>query len=124
MCVLHQRGMPWATKYTYGLIVFCNASIIYKVCLSNQRWQHGGEHSARISGMTATLMVVSISHLFLSAPISITFILHQVDVISTSKFRFMANICAVFTEINNSINFFLYCITGSKFRQEIKLIFK
>ena len=40
------------------IIVFCNVCIIYKVCLSKKRWQHGEEHSSRVASMTASLVVI------------------------------------------------------------------
>ncbi len=105
------------------IIIFCNACVIYKACLSNRRWQHGEERSSKLAGMTGTLMLVSISHFLLSSPVSFTLILFEMDMISDFDFKFMMNISLVLSEINHAVNFFLYCITGSKFRNEIKLMF-
>ena len=119
----------WIGLFSYNIIpsaiiVLCNACIIYKACLSNKNFQHGEGHSSRLTGMTATLMLVSISHLLLSAPVCFTQILYRSHMISSDDFAFMINISVVLGEINNAINFILYCITGSKFRQEIKFMFK
>ena len=134
MCTTSERYILSYTIYLWAdflyysvipsiIIVVCNICIIYKVCLSNQRWQHGEGHSSRLAGMTVSLILISISHLLLTSPGCILLILYQIDIISVSEYKAMSNICLVLMQINNACNFFLYCISGSKFRQEIKVIF-
>ena len=74
------------------IIALCNTCIICKVCLSSLRRQHGEGHSSRLAGMTATLMVISICHFLLSAPIGISLLLHQTDMLSAADLEFMMDI--------------------------------
>ncbi|GFO25917.1 growth hormone secretagogue receptor type 1-like [Plakobranchus ocellatus] len=85
----------------------------------------------RTSSMTAILLLLNVVFLATTTPVSIFFIIRDdwVKRITNHKelalFRLTFTIVNLIQYMNNSINFILYCITGSRFRKELQaMIFR
>ncbi|KAL8606673.1 hypothetical protein ACOMHN_055348 [Nucella lapillus] len=81
------------------------------------------EKAAR--SVTVTVSVVSIAFLVLTLPSTINYILFHfesagTDLVGyrTTVLIFIAAICETLYQANTAINFYLYCLTGRRFREE------
>ncbi|RUS78443.1 hypothetical protein EGW08_013789, partial [Elysia chlorotica] len=79
----------------------------------------------RTSSMTAILLLLNMVFLATTTPVSVFFIIQDDwgNSVSTPKeialFRLTFTVVNLVQYVNNSINFILYCITGSRFRKEL-----
>ena len=138
---------PWIDFSAFCLIPFSvivvgNAMILFKV-VKSQRKTHGQiapslhtrsnnrqqpSHHAKQSSMTAMLFTLNIVFLFSTSPVSIYNIgyPHWQSDASNHKLAELDlwwAIVNMFMYTNNSLNFLLYCLSGTKFRQEVRRIF-
>lgn len=99
-----------------------------RIALSSGQSDPATIRNSRASSLTLTLIFLSITFLFLTMPYSIFLILYDTldnkieDEYDLSIFSFL---CAFFHLLwccNSSVNFYLYCLTGSRFRAEFKNI--
>ena len=119
-------GKPWMELAVYSILPWVglfviNIVIIIKLVLHGikiQRMQEGESSTSgsnsKIQSMTVMLVTVSIAFLILTAPLCLSNILQMW---SFWKIGFFLQ------GLNHSINFILYCMTGNKFRQELKNLF-
>jgi hypothetical protein len=120
------------------IIAACNAAILYKVIKSHRtrgmlRYQDGRPDAerARLTSMTYMLTTVSVVFVFLTLPVSTYFIVR--DYISIRRIppieertvsALVHAVTLLVSYVNNSINFLLYCISGTQFRREIRNMFR
>lgn len=84
----------------------------------------------KVSSMTVTLIAVSVTFFLLSAPLSFYFIIapYTPGYSELSQlYREIRSFSFIFVNLlwysNSAVNFYLYCLTGSKFRKEAKELF-
>ena len=91
-----------------------------------------GGRKKQASSITVTLFVVSMAFIVLNLPMScfqlLGFYHHMVG---SLDYYYQSKVIAYFHEIalalwqvNGAVNFYLYCLTGSKFRTELKKVFR
>ncbi|XP_025077659.1 FMRFamide receptor-like isoform X1 [Pomacea canaliculata] len=128
------------------LIVVCNSVIIIKIFESRRKARriipsvasstHPGvqaddTRSRKVSSMTGTLMTLNLVLLLTTMPICAYHIVEpyyatifdesseQYDPKVTAQFKLAWAIVNMLMYINNSINFLLYCLSGTRFREEL-----
>ncbi|XP_021351458.1 FMRFamide receptor-like [Mizuhopecten yessoensis] len=93
----------------------------------------GGRHPIRqrlgkISSLTIMLLSVNCLFLVLTAPIVIYLIGYNKWYVDASdharaKMNLLWSFCNMMQYLNNAIHFFIYCLTGPKFRRELRYLF-
>lgn len=109
----------------FAIMIFCNVNIIYRVIISKKRLDSSCKnHLKKAKGMC--IMIVTLSLLFVTfeSPILIFICLTEAKLIDvdspcTEIFWIIMNSMMYFNHISN---FFMYTITSSKFRQELKYL--
>ena len=130
---------PWVDLATYHIIPFaivlvCNISIIItlnRAAHHRKQTMHTNTQGPQLTSMTAILISVSISFFCLASPFSIMFtyeswLLNTGKPIHNHEFAKIELAYAVTLKLlmcNHLINFYLYCLSGRKFRQELKSMF-
>ena len=111
--------------YSYGpfsIMVLTNGAIIYKFMQASCARDQGGTESTNqalsksANKGTAMLITVSLTFLILTGPISLFYLNIQIDPVPNRVFLIMRY-------TNNSINAVLYCVSGSRFRNELMKTF-
>lgn len=114
------------------VILLLNVLIVVQVRRAQVQQRKMQQSAARGQDQTAQitrmLLAVSISYWFLTIPMAIYFAGSQyffdfTDLYSYSAAYLTQQVCAFLLLTNNSINFYLYCLTGNKFRQELRAMF-
>jgi hypothetical protein len=111
----------------FAIMIFCNINIIYRVILSKKRLDSRCKnHLKKAKGMC--IMIVTLSLLFLTfeSPILIFICLTEAKLIDvdspcTEIFWIIMNTMMYFNHISN---FFMYTMTSTKFRQELKCLLR
>ena len=86
---------------------------------------HFASRDKKLSSMTVTLIVTSVVFLLLVAPVAVFFILesalalHTVEDVSLgAEIELASTVCMVLWLTNQSVNFYLYCLTGARYRAQ------
>ncbi|XP_041376735.1 FMRFamide receptor-like [Gigantopelta aegis] len=138
---LVNEAWPWVDACIYSFlpfvfIIMLNIMIINQVVKahnSRERMQgvserqklDGRRQSTEGTKLTIMLLTVSFSFLITTLPMNVSLIvttfwnqmLH--DPHKVAKFTLVKSITELLMYVNHSMNFFLYCATGKKFRQQI-----
>ena len=134
---------PWVDTCLYSLLPFIiifilNILIIHKVIIarkhrqsmSNSTSSSGGSGSGEGSAkVTVMLLTISFTFLITTLPMNITIITtafwnpYVTTLATASKFKLARTISEMLMYTNHSINFYLYLLTGQKFRQQLVKIF-
>lgn len=134
---------PWVDALIYFfapfvLISVFNVVIIARVLVSTSgraKLKNGGGSKVRRyatdSNTRLTLMLLTVSFAFLITTLPMNFCIiaapfwnqHSNDLAVMAKARLVRTISELLMYVNHSINFFLYCATGQKFRNEIMRMF-
>ena len=128
---------PWIDFIVFSLLPFTlligsNVAILLRVLYSDymrRKNLHPHGNSVKMTSMTAILITISFSFLITTAPISIFLIAtgaqwKSVASISQLGKRTVWAVFNLLTYVNNTINFLLYCVSGSRFRKELITIFR
>ncbi len=102
------------------IMVICNVNIIYKVLLTKSKTN--GKNSKRlrkIKGMCIMIISVSIIFFVLEMPVLIFLCVMQGKFENTLTIDMLWTIVNLMMYTNHVINFFSYCMTGTKFRREL-----
>ena len=82
----------------------------------------------KVSSVTVTLVVVSAAFLLLTLPMSVFLMLYQFINVEEEymyyAFELFRALCNCLWTCNSAINFYVYCLTGSKFRAECFEMFR
>ncbi|KAL8578769.1 hypothetical protein ACOMHN_045757 [Nucella lapillus] len=77
------------------------------------------------SSVTLTVIVVSVTFIILTLPVSVNYILsyfdreyNQVTGYEYAKAHMFYTISILLADSNSAVNFYLYCLTGKRFREE------
>ncbi len=111
-------------------LLFCSMAIIYQVAHARVKRQqmasvNDPSKQASNNNMTVILLIISFAFLILSTPSGVFLIYRRVSLgISHSpayiaKVRLVQVIFAIMMYLNHSLNFVFYCISGTRFRQEL-----
>ena len=128
---------PWIDFTVFSLLPFTllicsNVAILLRVLYSDylrRKNLHTHGNTVKMNSMTAILITISFSFLVTTAPISIFLIATgaqwgTVASISQLGKRTMWAVFNMLTYVNNTINFLLYCVSGSRFRRELVAMFR
>ena len=125
-----------ASIIPFTLIMIGNISIISKVIVaSSQRStlsagssrKSSGAQQQHESGMTVLLLVVSFVFLISTLPLSMYFTFFRYFMSGhapTPTMRLLVTLATFLSYVNNCINFYLYIISGKKFRAELMTMLK
>ena len=140
---------PWVDAFVYSflpfvVIIVLNSLIILQVARSKRDRADvlcgggGGGGSIRSSRsapennskLSVMLLTVSFAFLATTLPMNVTLIVTAfwkkysvADKSLAAKFKLIRTVTELLMYINHSMNFFLYCATGQKFRQELCALF-
>ena len=126
--------LPWLC------LVVSNSVLLWTLNVSIRQAQHslGSAHTEGLSGrkkqassMMVTLFAVSTVFIVLNLPMScvqvFTFYLYSIGspnyFYQSEVIAYCYDIALALWEINSAVNFYIYCLTGSKFRRELKKMF-
>ena len=140
--MLVEEIWPWVDAFLYSflpvvVISILNGLIIRKVISARKHrnemsmsMQYRGQDGRRPPGeggakLTIMLLTISFSFLITTLPVNIALIVPAFwksrarDLKEYSQFQLGRTIVELLMYTNHSINFFLYCATGQKFRQQL-----
>ena len=132
----HLNVWPWIDSTIYAFfpvisIFILNSLIITKVRLSgNMTGKNTKETKSQNKQITKTLLIVSFTFLILTLPICIVLIVEKNWDFFSDPYQFavwlvLRAVSAVLELTNHSVNFFLYCLGGKRFREEfLRLMFR
>ncbi|KAL8562144.1 hypothetical protein ACOMHN_041979 [Nucella lapillus] len=117
------------------MIVVANTILTWKLVASARRADRSlterSSSQARsrekeANSVTLTMMVVSLTFLVLTLPASINFIVTYLVLVGYSESSLTQTlqsyavtiVCSNLTHTNHAVNFYLYCLTGRRFREE------
>ena len=103
--------------------VFECVCIFLSVCPGSSEHSLAREKAAR--SVTLTVIVVSLTFLILTLPVSAFYVLsyvakeyNEVKGHEYAKLYFFYTLCYLLAMSNSAVNFYLYCLTGRRFREE------
>ena len=134
--VFMKEVFPWLKLATYScvpfvLVLVLNVCILTKVITSNRGIsgsagdeRHSSARASQEGRVTTMLLTVSFTWLALTAPFTLwTFLARDsADRYEREKTMLAKAVCFLLMYINHGVNFYLYCLTGKKFRQELRSI--
>ena len=131
---------PWISVVSFSLLPFClivaSNSLLVKTLIASVRENtlklsaiHSDQTTSRqrkVSSVTLTLVVVSAAFIVLSLPdcirILVRYLSPPASVADDLKFLvaidFLFEVFGYMWNANSAVNFYLYCLTGAKFRAE------
>ncbi len=129
---------PWFAFCLYSVLPACvllvvNIVIIIFVQKAHQKRKSyqsrstsagqssGSSSDAQVNNMTIMLLCVSLSFLILTAPWCIYIIMNSV---TGNYIQLFADVSFLLLAMNHSINFFLYCLSGRRFREKFVNMFR
>ena len=95
----------------FTVITSCNAAIICRVC-----WMKSRSVENRMTSVTLQLILISLILLICTTPVQV-FQLSRDKNVTTENLYVISNFMIY---VSNSVNFFVYCLTGTAFRREVK----
>ena len=127
------RVFPYVKVATYAFIPFTlvltfNTAIIFRVTHNSSLLSNGGVQGSEAttdrhsqSRITYMLLTVSFVWLALTAPFTFWPFVDTgtADSHTRAKYFLVKTFCFLLMYINHGINFYIYCITGRKFRHEL-----
>ena len=97
--------------------------ICFYLCPGSAEQTQTREKAAR--SVTLTVIVVSLTFLILTLPVSVFYVLayvakeyNEVEGQEYARLHFFYTLCYLLANCNSAVNFYLYCLTGRKFREE------
>ena len=120
---------PWADLTIYSLLPFaimmiCSTIIIKTIHRRrrtlSRRYSENGNVKSKVKTMTTILLTVTFVFLFLTTPFTIyaTTVTELYRKVNVDYHLFYAS-ARMLRYVNNSVNFFLYCLSGRPFRREL-----
>ena len=117
------------------IITISNVLLMRKIQVQNNfRARSQGHHAVTMSFMknvslVAMMVCLCVVFAVTSLPCTIIMIVNHLCKFTTGKYcifigGWLYRISFMLNEINHSVNFFLYCLTGSAFRQAFYQLFK
>ena len=126
---------PWVDAVLYSfapffIIMILNSLIIHQVMLAKRlRLAAGSDYEQRrpshesSTRLTVMLLTISFAFLLTTLPMNIVSIaaafLDSSDLARVAQFELARTVTQLLMYVNHSMNFFLYCATGQKFRTQL-----
>ena len=115
----------------FGILTLGNIGIILRIAHSNYVRKHSMKQNTggvKMTSMTAILLTVSLVFFLTTAPTSIFLVIQEKvnQALTWETYALKQLWWAIVVNvnyINHSCNFFLYCISGPRFRRELRAIF-
>ena len=111
----------------FTIIISSNVAIVCRLLRSRYKRRHLHVNSqVKMTSMTAVLITVSLMFLVTTAPLrifTITLNMNQhktANVYQKATLSLVSAILNMILYINYSVNFLLYCVSGTRFREELK----
>ena len=130
------RVYPYMKLVTYAILPFTfvlvfNLAIIYRVTRNSLPHSNGGDHAGHDPSTTErhgqgriTYMLLTVSFMWLALTVPFTVWTfanpRPTDSHSRAKAFLVKTVCFLLMYTNHGINFYIYCITGRKFRRELR----
>ena len=124
---------PWIVNAYYNILpflimLFSNLAICRVMCMRRLGLNIAANHddAKQLSSMTCMAVGVSLAFLVLTTPAVIVYaIMLRVpqDSASRAPYAVAHAVCDLLMFTNHAVNFYLYCLSGSRFRQELKTLF-
>ncbi len=120
----------------FAILIVCNVIIIYQVDNANQTRQnmnarHSGITQSESSNITAILLTISFAYLILGSPNAILFGYWNLNqyIIKNNRQTFILlkllnEVFQMLMYVNHSLNLLFYCISGTRFRHELKAMLR
>ena len=124
-----------ASLLPFALLLLGNCLILWKVTLSVRAARYLGstnpndvsQRQRKTSSMTVTLVALSIIFFLTTSPICVFNVIEhyvsngvETDVRTDARLSLTWAVVNMLMYTNSAINFYLYCLSGAKFRQELK----
>ena len=122
-------GILMPISYSYGpfaIMILANFAIIYKFMVAKFRNRYGNTQSTNqalsesATRGTAMLLTISFTFIILTGPIALINSIWPDENYPYLSFE----ISIILEYLNHAINGFLYCLSGSRFRNELKNLFQ
>ena len=113
----------------FAIIISSNVAIVCRLLCSRYKRQRLQVNTqVKMTSMTAILITVSIVFLVTTAPLSIYLIQewdlnHEASVYQKATLKLVKAILNMINYFNYTVNFLLYCVSGTHFRKELKAMF-
>ena len=132
---------PWiefavAHLAPYSILGISNAAVIYKLCRQHRlRTRRLSEHACKVATSSGrlgrtTLLLLTVSFVFIACSTPYLVYILGEDTLKTdahpervARYEFLGDVSYLAIYMNSSINFLLYCLAGSNFRQELVSMF-
>ena len=114
----------WSSTFLFSLVPFAivitvNSAIIWRIRFKNSSINgSSGSHTTN-NGTIITLMTVSFCFILFTAPACVNSIIGLVTIDELARSTPWENVSVVLFELNFAINFYIYCLTGTKIRREV-----
>jgi len=126
---------PWidlviASLLPFILILIGNISIISRLVHAKKAHSMTSQNrKSRLGGTTSMLLSVSFMFILSTSPICILIALHNIfdpfqsgEPLVIARWSLGWSTVSLLSYVNNAINFWLYCVSGQKFRQQLALM--
>ena len=117
---------PWYDLCIYSLIPFiimivANTSIIYQLKKASKMRSKTttGSDSGDLTSITAMLLGISFGFVICTLPYNIAMLIRRTSGLANPWNYLFWALSAVLVNFNHCINFYIYCLTGTKFRKEV-----
>jgi len=120
-------GCPFTFLILGNILIIIR--IIYAKRLAEQNLNVTAQNPNQISQMTVILLGISTMFILLNGPICFWILVLMVwldtsrDIHKEAQLTFSYNFCNMLMYANNTLNFWIYCATGSRFRRELLSLF-
>ena len=123
--------MTWSLFILYNLLPFlimliCNVVIVIRLIGAKYRRRNMASQNMHVGNTTAMLLGVSFWFLITTGPGCFLMILNLSNYRSKSPLLMplLLHFSRFLVSANHALNFLFYCVTGQRFRQEMKLVFQ
>lgn len=127
------RGIIWgwmdmilATIVPFSVMICSNIAVVVKIAQQHQKRKRGSSQEAKVQSVTVMLLTVCVVFLLCTLPLTIY-------LSDTESFDVTYGCCFstyviwptlnIFFYFNNTSNFFLYFVSGRKFREQLRAMF-
>ncbi|KAK2147398.1 hypothetical protein LSH36_555g03019 [Paralvinella palmiformis] len=110
----------------FAVILPCNLVITIQIARSRARRSAMSTCSASSKGVSSTTLMLAVTcvlFLILTAPMAVILLVLSYGVIKNyANIQFIYTFCYLLFNLNSSINFLLYCASGTKFRRTLAAV--
>ena len=118
--------ISWYAVMPFIIMVLANTSIIYCLIKAKRRRSQtasNSNNSTDIGGMTAMLLGISFAFLACAIPYFVAGLGTKASEYGKPGVYLLTAVSSVLVNLNHCINFYIYCLTGSHLRSEVRNMF-